>query len=53
MKAADGLFLKACQSVATEFPDITFDDVSLDNACLHVCIFDTKSCLVVIDCSRS
>lgn len=37
MKAADGLFLGACREVAAEYPDVKFDDVSLDNACLAVC----------------
>lgn len=36
MKASDGLFLDACKTVAKEFPDIAFNDISLDNACLRI-----------------
>ncbi|KAI8389372.1 isocitrate dehydrogenase, NAD-dependent [Blakeslea trispora] len=36
MKLADGLFLDACKQVAKEFPNIKFDDVLLDRACLHI-----------------
>jgi isocitrate dehydrogenase (NAD+) len=33
---SDGLFLDACMDVAKDYPDVKFDDVSLDNACLNV-----------------
>jgi hypothetical protein len=36
-KLSDGLFLEACNDVAKDYPDIQFDDVLLDRACLHVC----------------
>ncbi|CAG8486157.1 1860_t:CDS:2 [Funneliformis caledonium] len=36
MKLSDGLFLEACYNVAKHFPDIHFDDVLLDRACLHI-----------------
>ncbi|KAI8388864.1 isocitrate dehydrogenase, NAD-dependent [Radiomyces spectabilis] len=36
MKLADGLFLDVCHQVAKEFPDIKFNDVLLDRACLHI-----------------
>ncbi|RGB42009.1 mitochondrial NAD-dependent isocitrate dehydrogenase subunit 2 precursor [Rhizophagus diaphanus] len=36
MKLSDGLFLEACNDVAKDFPDIQFDDVLLDRACLHI-----------------
>jgi isocitrate dehydrogenase (NAD+) len=35
---SDGLFLDVCSEVANEFPDVKFDNVLLDRACLHVCI---------------
>lgn len=38
MKKADGLFLSACKDVSEDFPDVKFDEVSLDNACLNVLI---------------
>lgn len=36
MKASDGLFLDACKSVAEEYKDLEFNDISLDNACLRI-----------------
>ncbi|KAK9680529.1 NAD-dependent isocitrate dehydrogenase [Basidiobolus ranarum] len=36
MKMSDGLFLSACRDIAQEYPQIKFDDVLLDRACLHV-----------------
>ncbi|CAG8532245.1 2076_t:CDS:2 [Dentiscutata erythropus] len=36
MKLSDGLFLDSCQEVAKEFPEIEFDDMLLDRACLHI-----------------
>ena len=35
-RMSDGLFLDACSEVAKDFPDVKFDDVLLDRACLHV-----------------
>lgn len=36
-KLADGLFLDVCKQVSKDFPNIKFNDVLLDRACLHVC----------------
>ncbi|ORY95139.1 isocitrate dehydrogenase, NAD-dependent [Lobosporangium transversale] len=36
MKLSDGLFLSSCQEVAREFPEIKFDDLMLDRACLQI-----------------
>ncbi|CAG8434794.1 11752_t:CDS:2 [Ambispora gerdemannii] len=36
MKLSDGLFLEVAYEVSKEFPDIKFDDVLLDRACLHI-----------------
>jgi isocitrate/isopropylmalate dehydrogenase len=37
-KLADGLFLDVCKQVSKDFPNIKFNDVLLDRACLHVCL---------------
>jgi len=39
MKLSDGTFLSACQEVAKDYPNIKFDDILLDRACLHVGIY--------------
>ncbi|KAI8976456.1 isocitrate dehydrogenase, NAD-dependent [Pilobolus umbonatus] len=36
MKLADGLFLDSCRLVAEEYPNIKFDDMLLDTACLMI-----------------
>ncbi|KAI1302161.1 NAD-dependent isocitrate dehydrogenase [Mortierella claussenii] len=36
MKLSDGLFLASCQEVAREFPEVKFDDLLLDRACLQI-----------------
>lgn len=42
MKQSDGLFLAACREMAEKFPNITFDEVLLDRACLGVRFFDDR-----------
>ncbi len=36
MRRSDGLFLQCCTEVAGRYPDIKYDDMYLDTACLHV-----------------
>ncbi len=36
MKVADGLFLRTCEAVAKEYPDIEFSDVIVDNMCMQL-----------------
>ncbi|CAG8450605.1 11123_t:CDS:10 [Ambispora leptoticha] len=36
MKLSDGLFLEVAHEVSKDYPDIKFDDVLLDRACLHI-----------------
>ena len=36
MRRADGLFLSCCAEAALKYPDITYKEMYLDTACLHV-----------------
>jgi isocitrate dehydrogenase (NAD+) len=36
MKLSDGLFLKCCQEVAAEFPEITYAEHIVDNTCMQL-----------------
>lgn len=36
MKVADGLFLRTCEAVAKDYPDIEFSDVIVDNMCMQL-----------------
>lgn len=38
MRRSDGLFLSCCAEVAKRYPNITYNDMYLDTACLHVCL---------------
>jgi len=36
MKLSDGLFLKCCREVASEFADIAYNELIVDNACMQL-----------------
>jgi len=36
MKLSDGLFLKCCRDVASQFPDIRYNELIVDNACMQL-----------------
>jgi isocitrate dehydrogenase (NAD+) len=36
MKKSDGLFLKCCRDVATEYPEIQYTELIVDNACMQI-----------------
>jgi hypothetical protein len=36
MKKADGLFLECCREAATKYPDIKYEEVIVDNACMQL-----------------
>ena len=36
MKMSDGLFLKCCRSVASEFGEIEYTELIVDNACMQL-----------------
>lgn len=36
MKLSDGLFLECCRKVARDFPEITYEEVIIDNMCMQL-----------------
>ncbi|HXS95269.1 MAG TPA: isocitrate/isopropylmalate family dehydrogenase [Candidatus Limnocylindrales bacterium] len=38
MKLSDGLFLKCCREVASHFPEIQYNELIVDNACMQLVI---------------
>ena len=36
MRRSDGLFLQCCAEVAEQYPEIQYNEMYLDTACLHV-----------------
>ena len=42
MKLADGLFLRSCQKVAADYPDLDVDEVIVDALCMKVVLDPTR-----------
>jgi isocitrate dehydrogenase (NAD+) len=42
MKVSDGLFLECCRKVAAEHPDITYDEMIVDNCCMQLVLDPTR-----------
>jgi isocitrate dehydrogenase (NAD+) len=36
MKMSDGLFLRCCREIAAEYPEIKYDELIVDNACMQL-----------------
>lgn len=36
MKKADGLFLECCREIRAKYPDIQYDELIVDNACMQI-----------------
>jgi isocitrate dehydrogenase (NAD+) len=36
MKMSDGLFLRCCREIAAEYPEIRYDELIVDNACMQL-----------------
>ena len=39
MRRGDGLFLQCCAQAASQYPDIEYNDMYLDTACLNVSMY--------------
>jgi isocitrate dehydrogenase (NAD+) len=42
MKLSDGLFLECCRNVAREYPEIVYDEVIVDSACMQLVMEPTR-----------
>jgi len=49
MKLSDGLFLDCCRKVGREFPEITYDEVIVDNMCMQLVRDPTRFDVLVMD----
>jgi isocitrate dehydrogenase (NAD+) len=49
MKLSDGLFLDCCRKVGREFPEITYDEVIVDNMCMQLVKDPTRFDVLVMD----
>ncbi|MCS7211844.1 MAG: isocitrate/isopropylmalate family dehydrogenase, partial [Chloroherpetonaceae bacterium] len=49
MKLADGLFLKCCQEVAKDYPEIQYDEIIVDNCCMQLVLNPARFDVLVLE----
>jgi isocitrate dehydrogenase (NAD+) len=49
MKLSDGLFLDCCRIVAKEYPEITYDEIIVDNACMQLVLDPTRYDVLLLE----
>jgi isocitrate dehydrogenase (NAD+) len=48
MKMSDGLFVKTCREVATQYPTIKYDEMMVDNTCMQLTLNPSKLDVMVL-----
>lgn len=48
MKLSDGLFLKCCRETAAQYPEIEFQELIVDNACMQLVMYPEKFDVLVL-----
>ena len=49
MKLSDGLFLDCCRKQAPEFPEVTYDEMIVDNACMQLVLDPTRFDVLLLE----
>ncbi len=49
MKLSDGLFLDCCRAVAEGYPEISYDEIIVDNACMQLVLDPTRFDLLLLE----
>src|SRR5687768_10832612 len=49
MKLSDGLFLDCCRKVAEGFPEITYDEIIVDNCCMQLVLDPTRFDILLLE----
>ncbi len=49
MKLSDGLFLDCCRTVAKQFPEVGYDEVIVDNACMQLVLDPTRFDVLLLE----
>ncbi|HET9316015.1 MAG TPA: isocitrate dehydrogenase (NAD(+)), partial [Vicinamibacteria bacterium] len=49
MKLSDGLFLDCCRAVAKGFPDVTYDEMIVDNTCMQLVLDPTRFDMLLLE----
>jgi isocitrate dehydrogenase (NAD+) len=49
MKLSDGLFLDCCRKVAKDFPDVTYDELIVDNTCMQLVLDPARFDMLLLE----
>lgn len=49
MKLSDGLFLDCCRAVAKDYPDLTYDEMIVDNTCMQLVLDPTRFDVLLLE----
>jgi isocitrate dehydrogenase (NAD+) len=49
MKLSDGLFLDCCRAVAKDFPEVTYDEMIVDNTCMQLVLDPTRFDVLLLE----
>jgi isocitrate dehydrogenase (NAD+) len=49
MKLSDGLFLDCCRAVATQYAEVTYDEMIVDNTCMQLVLDPTRFDLLLLE----
>ena len=49
MKLSDGLFLDCCRNVAKGFPEVKYDEIIVDNACMQLVLDPTRFDMLLLE----
>jgi isocitrate dehydrogenase (NAD+) len=49
MKLSDGLFLDCCRAIAQGFPEITYDEIIVDNCCMQLVLDPTRFDMLLLE----
>ncbi len=49
MKLSDGLFLDCCRAVAKNYPEVTYDEMIVDNACMQLVLDPTRFDMLLLE----
>jgi len=49
MKLSDGLFLDCCRRMAVQYPEVTYDEMIVDNACMQLVLDPTRFDVLLLE----
>ncbi len=49
MKLSDGLFLDCCRTVAKQYPEVTYDEIIVDNCCMQLVLDPTRFDMLLLE----